>query len=131
MSMLTNLEEEMKLNDIGKYQIPSDKIRVNDEPYEVLSMVKNKKDAQTFKKEFNKLAKKYFGIEYALVYRKYVQNGVFYDIFNHRWCILKKGELVEDESWHHKASKDGSWNKFCKEVNAKLGKVYTISEDEN
>lgn len=131
MSMLTNLEEEMTLNDIGKYQVPSDKIRVNDEPYEVLSMVKNKQDAKTFKKEFNKLTMKYFGIKYALVFRKYVQNGVFYDIFNHRWCILKNGKLVEDDSWHSKASKDGSWNKFCKEINAKLGKVYIISEASN
>jgi len=131
MSMLSNAKEELTLGDMGKFEIPSDKIRVNDEPYETLSMVKNKQDAKIFKKEFNRLAKKYFGIEYALVYRKHVQNGIFYDIYNHRWCILKNGELVEDETWHQKASKDGTWNKFKKEVNQKLGKVYIISEAEN
>ncbi len=131
MSFLSNLEEPLKDNDYGKYEIPSDKIRVNDEPYETLSMVKNKQDAIIFKSEFNKVAKKYFDIEYALVYRKYVQNGVFYEIFNHRWCILKNGELIEDNTWFEKAVKNGSWIKFKKEINSKLGKVYTINEVEN
>ena len=130
MSMLTNVEESLTLADMGKFEIPGDKIRVNDEPYETLSMVKNKQDAKIFKKEFNRLAKKYFGIEYALIYRKHVQNEIFYDIYNHRWCILKNGELIEDNTWHEKASKDGTWNKFKKEINQKLGKVYLI-EDEN
>jgi len=129
MSMLSNAEEELTHVDFGKHEIPSDKIRVNDEPYETLSMVKNKQDAKIFKKEFNKLAKKYFDIEYALIYRKHVQIGRFYDIYNHRWCVLKNGELIEDNTWHEKASKDGTWNKFCKEVNEKLGDVYIIKEN--
>ena len=131
MSMLSNAEEALTLVDFGKYEILSDKIRVNDEAYETLSMVKNKQDAKIFKKEFNRLAKKYFGIEYALIYRKHVQNGRFYDIYNHRWCVLKNGELVEDNTWHDLAVKNGSWLKFKKEINSKLGKVYTINEAEN
>lgn len=131
MSLLSNVEETLKDHDFGKFQVPSDKIRVNDEPYEILTTVKNKEDAEIFKKEFNKLAKKYFEIEYPLVYRRYIQNGVFYDIFNHRWCILKNGELLEDDTWHKKAVENGNWNKFKKEINAKLGKVYIISEAKN
>ena len=130
MSLLSNTEEALTFTDIGKFEISPDKIRVNDEAYEILTTVKNKQDAKIFKKEFNKLAKKYFGIEYALVYRKHVQNGIFYEIYNHRWCVLKNGELIEDNTWHEKASKDGTWNKFKKEINSKLGKVYLISEAE-
>jgi len=128
MSLLSNIQEEEKDMDFGKFQVFSDKMRVKEEPYELLFTVTNKKDAEIFKTEFNKLAKKYFGIEYALVYRRGVQNFVFYDIYNHRWCILKNGELVEDNSWHQEASKNGKWNEFVKEVNEKLGKVYIISE---
>lgn len=131
MSMLSNAEESLTSVDFGKFEILSDKIRVNDQPYETLSMVKNKQDAKIFKKEFNKLAKKYFSIEYALIYRKHIQNGRFYDIYNHRWCILKNGKLIEDNTWHDKAVKNGTWAKFKKEINGKLGKVYIINEAEN
>lgn len=129
--ILSNVHEELKSTDFGKYEVPSDKIRVNEEPYETFFLVWNKKDAQTFIREFNKLAEKYFGIKYLLVYRKHVQNGVFYDIYQHRWCVLKDGKQIEDESWHTKAVENGSWEKFKREVNEKFGKVYVIQENKN
>ena len=123
--MLSGEREEKRGNDIFKYQVPSDKIRINDEPYEVFHTVWNKDDAQLFKLVYNQLAKKYLGVTFPIIYRRYVQNGVFYDIYKHRWCVKKDGKLLEvGYDWH--VPTDGSWQKFMKAVNEKLGQVYCI-----
>ncbi len=57
MSMLSNTEESLTAADFGKYEIPGDKIRVNDEPYETLSMVKSNKMLKFLKANLTKSPK--------------------------------------------------------------------------
>ena len=67
-----------------------------------------------------------------LAIRKYVQgNKVLYEIYQHRWCIIKDGQLVENDTWHKTAVQNGKWREFMMQVNAKFGNVYHISQKEN
>ena len=127
--ILSNKQEELKPQDFGKYQIPSDKIRVKDEPFELFFSVNNSKDARLFIKEYNNILMKYFGITRPMVYRKVIQNGISYDIYNHRWCHLKNGDLIENESWYELALKNGTWIKFKLEINSKFGNVYSVTKE--
>ena len=70
MIILSNKSEELKSADYGKFQIVPDKIRIKDEPYESFFVCWNRDDALLFKKEFNKLAHEFFGIQYKVSYQK-------------------------------------------------------------
>lgn len=122
---LTNKKEELRIQDYEKNQIPNDKIRIDDEPYENFFTVYNKKDAEIFKQHFNALAKKYLNITFPVVYRRFVQSGlVFYDIYKHRWCIKKNNKLIESDN----IATLTSWEQFKRAVNRDLGKVYIINK---
>jgi hypothetical protein len=105
-------------------QIIPDKIRVKDEPFESLFTVFNKNDARIFIKTFNSLQQRYFNYYGPMCYRSYHQNGVVcYEIYLHRWCVMKNDELIEcNETMYNKEDHQN----FMKEVNRKLGEVYCI-----
>ena len=125
MSILTNEHEELKLSDVNKYQIPNDKIRIYDEPYESFFMVFNRKDAEIFKKEYNRLAKRVLNLTFPIACRRFIQNGVFYDIYEHRWCVNINGKLTD--TYQMEIFKSKKWKLFKYLVNRRLGKIYILN----
>jgi len=122
--VLTGMNEEAKPSDYGKYDVHSDKIRIHDEPYMHFYTVFNKADARTFKKVLNELAMKHLGVKFPLAIRRGYQNEVYYDIYLHRWSVLKDGRLQEVD--YDIKFKPEDWEAFKREVNQKLGKVYIL-----
>jgi len=123
--MLSDRQEEPKPSDYGRYDVPSDKIHVNDEPYESLFSVSNREDAHLFKRIFNEIAMKHLGVKFPIAIRRGYQNKVFYDIYKHRWSAEKDGRLVELGDFKGGLKLDSDKVvAFKEEVNAKLGKVY-------
>ena len=121
--LLTEKKEEPKFSDWGKYDIPPDKIRVKDEPYESFYTVFNKEDVKTFKKIYNQLAKEILGVKFLLASRRYYQNGVFYDIYHHRWVCI---DLKTNKEMNYDSIDNAKWKVFKKKVNSLLGKVHIV-----
>lgn len=118
-TLLSDKREEPKSSDYGRFDVPSDKIHVKGEPYESFETAFNKKDALTIKKTINKLGMKYLGVKFPIVIRRGYQNGVFYDLYWHRWAVIKDGKLVE--TYDMKLTEHPNWKKFQNETRRLVG----------
>lgn len=121
-TLLTHEQEPLTYKDIGKYQIPSDKKHFNGEPYESFASANNKADAETIKRVINELALKYLGVKFSIRVCRFVQGRVFYDLYWHRWAVIRNGKLEEEPADVTKGvTAHPNWEKFKAECIEKIG----------
>lgn len=133
--LLTNEMEKPKDTDLFKYNVFGDKIRrtfklngktYHKEPFELFTSLTNRKDALTFKKEFNKIAEKILNVRFPIIIRRGYQNGVFYDIYKHRWCCIDCLSNELKEIGYSIKFNDDRLKEFRIAVNKTLKKVYLV-----
>lgn len=125
--MLTGKSEPSKESEVFRI-IPDTIYALKDHKFDSVGSVNNRADAKEAKKIINEIALKVLGLEFPIVYRRYWQNKVIYEIYMARYYVIINGKwedtydlMKEDKINVDFTDENPKWVEFKQEANKALG----------